>query len=770
MSNQPCSARVPIEELSDPVILVDDRWAIVGGNAATDRLLVDDLDQSLGRPLDDVLQFTDPITGDRRRPSSAEPPTSGCELDSCGPLTVRSEDGSSETVALSVIPIDEADTAAMLLFRPVDTEYDQQRHRDRHRDALYELSIDKSVTEGEFTVAIETITETAADVLGTTRVSVWLFDESGEEMRCVDRYDRQSGEHSTGDRLMAERYPAYFDAVESNRTFAIPDARADPRTAALTESYLEPNGITSMLDAALRDGGDVIGVVCHEQVGEQREWTDDELGFAGNIADLVHRTFRRQQRDRNRTRMEFRRSLLKAQQESVQDGILVVGTEGEFLSYNERFKQLWAVPEEIFERGNEAEALEYARDVLEDPEAFFDLIKRLRADPTATSHDEIRLDSGRILDVYSTPVVGEDGTRYGRLWRCRDITDQRERERELELKNRAIDEAPVGVTITDPDLEDNPMIYVNEQFEQLTGYTSEEVLGRNCRILQGEQTQPRPVAELREAIDEERPVDVELRNYRSDGSMFWNRVTIAPVKDEDGTVRNYVGFQQNVTDRVEASQQLRVLDRVLRHNITNGMNVIVGYAEQLTTVDTGEREAERTIVREADRLIGLTNKHRKIVKLLSEHPRPESIPLWEIARSIAITVRAFDGDAELSIDGSTDVLVDAIPTFEDAIDELLSNAVEHSEREQPRVSIGIEVGETTVAIHVRDYGPGLPHEEASILTGEQRVGPLTHGLGLGLWHVYWIISLSGGSIDVRQTDPGTEITITLHRVDAGETR
>lgn len=769
MSEQPGLARVPIQELSDPVVLVDDRWIVVDGNAASEGIFVDGLNQSLGRPLDDVLRFTDPVTGARRRPPTSEPPTSGCELDTSEPLIVWNEDGSTQRMTTSVVPVDQEDATAMLLFRPVDTDGDRQGRQDRQREALYELSVDETVTEGAFTAALETITETAADVLRTTRVSIWLFDESGEELRCVDRYDRRSGQHSIGGRLLAERYPAYFDAVESNRTFAVADARADPRTAALTESYLEPNGITSMLDAALRDGGDIIGVVCHEQVGEQREWTDDELGFVGNVADLVHRTFRREQRERNRSRMEFRRSLLKAQQESVQDGILVVGTEGEFVSYNERFKQLWAVPDAIFERGNGTEALEYARDVLEDPDAFFDLIDQLRANPTATSHDEIRLDSGRVLDVYSTPVVGEDGTRYGRLWRCRDITDRRERERELELKTRAIDDAPIGISITDPDREDNPLIYVNEQFERLTGYTSEEVVGRNCRMLQGERTEPRPVAKLREAIDEERPVDVELRNYRSDGSMFWNRVTIAPVEDDDGTVRNYVGFQQDVTDRVEASQQLRVLDRVLRHNITNQMNVIRGYADRLVEDDTTDQEAARIVIEEADRLIDLTNKHRAIVKLLSNNPRPGCSSLWEIVRSIALRVTEFDGDAELSIDGSTDVQMDAIPSFEDAIDELLSNAVEHGD-ERPRVDIDIHVDDETVAIRVRDHGPGLPDEEASILTGEQRVGPLTHGLGLGLWHVYWIVSLSGGSIDVEQVDPGTEITITLHRFDGGETR
>ena len=117
---------------------------------------------------------------------------------------------------------------------------------------------------------------------------------------------------------------------------------------------------------------------------------------------------------------------------------------------------------------------------------------------------------------------------------------------------RSVDEAPVGITISDPSLPDNPMVYVNDAYEELTGYVAEDVLGRNCRFLQGPDTDEEPVREMREAIDAEEPVSVELINYREDGTPFWNQVTIAPIYDGDGDVSHYVGFQNNVTDRKEA--------------------------------------------------------------------------------------------------------------------------------------------------------------------------------------------------------------------------
>ncbi|MCU4800171.1 PAS domain-containing protein [Halobacteria archaeon HArc-gm2] len=124
------------------------------------------------------------------------------------------------------------------------------------------------------------------------------------------------------------------------------------------------------------------------------------------------------------------------------------------------------------------------------------------------------------------------------------------------LKERAMDEAPVGITITDATQPDNPLIYVNEAFERVTGYPREEVLGRNCRLLQGPETREEPVRTLREAVDAGESVTVELRNYRRDGEEFWNEVTIAPIEGEDGEPVNFVGFQNDVTRRKAAEMAL----------------------------------------------------------------------------------------------------------------------------------------------------------------------------------------------------------------------
>ncbi|MCO8268057.1 PAS domain-containing protein, partial [Haloferax sp. AB510] len=121
-----------------------------------------------------------------------------------------------------------------------------------------------------------------------------------------------------------------------------------------------------------------------------------------------------------------------------------------------------------------------------------------------------------------------------------------------DLKEQAIDEAPVGITVADCSLPDRPLVYVNEAFETMTGYSADAALGRNCRYLQGPNTDPERVAELRRAIEAEVAASVELLNYRANGETFWNRVDVAPLSGPDGEVTHYVGFQTDITERMRA--------------------------------------------------------------------------------------------------------------------------------------------------------------------------------------------------------------------------
>jgi sigma-B regulation protein RsbU (phosphoserine phosphatase) len=126
----------------------------------------------------------------------------------------------------------------------------------------------------------------------------------------------------------------------------------------------------------------------------------------------------------------------------------------------------------------------------------------------------------------------------------------------LALKDKALDVAAEGITIADARLPDQPLIYANEGFERMTGYTADEVLGRNCRLLQGALTRPEDVAAIRNALRAHQPCVVEILNYRKDGTSFWNRLSVTPVRSASGEVTHFIGIQSDVTDRRVAEESL----------------------------------------------------------------------------------------------------------------------------------------------------------------------------------------------------------------------
>ena len=133
----------------------------------------------------------------------------------------------------------------------------------------------------------------------------------------------------------------------------------------------------------------------------------------------------------------------------------------------------------------------------------------------------------------------------------------------LALRESALAATAEGVTISDPHLPDNPIIYANAGFERLTGYSGQEVVGRNCRFLQGPGTDASSVAQIRDAIRQERACTVQLLNYRKDGTPFWNRLSITPLRNAAGQVTHFVGVQSDITDQKHAEEALHRANKQL---------------------------------------------------------------------------------------------------------------------------------------------------------------------------------------------------------------
>jgi len=188
--------------------------------------------------------------------------------------------------------------------------------------------------------------------------------------------------------------------------------------------------------------------------------------------------------------------------------------------------------------------------------------------------------------MLSISVLRNDSNEIsGFLGVATDITERKQSEQELQntlrelasleetlrLQKRAIASSHNGIVITDWRIPNNPIVYVNQAFEKISGHTAREVIGKNCRFLQGNDLlQPEKQA-LRLAIAKGESCTVIIRNYRKDGTLFWNELNISPIFDDHGQVTHFIGIQTDITERKEAEKSLKRQMRltVLLNRITD---------------------------------------------------------------------------------------------------------------------------------------------------------------------------------------------------------
>ena len=132
-----------------------------------------------------------------------------------------------------------------------------------------------------------------------------------------------------------------------------------------------------------------------------------------------------------------------------------------------------------------------------------------------------------------------------------------------QILTQILDGCVNGITLSDPDKEDNPIVYANKAFEQITGYSKEETVGRNCRFLQGQERDQPELQQIRDAIKNAEPVEVTLKNFRKNGELFYNRFTITPLFDNDGKLIYFMGVQYDVTEQILAEQKIKELTEAL---------------------------------------------------------------------------------------------------------------------------------------------------------------------------------------------------------------
>lgn len=352
---------------------------------------------------------------------------------------------------------------------------------------------------------------------------------------------------------------------------------------------------------------------------------------------------------------------------------------------------------------------------------------------------------------------------------------QQEQKERTERLNLALEGANLG--LWDWDIEASE-VYRDNRWAEMLGYDPEEI----DKEFESWQKLVHPADRKSQAealaahIDgEENFYSGEYRLRTKSGEWKWIRNTGKIVEWDGSTPKRAVGVHLDIDDQKRTRQRLKrnnellqAIDRVLRHNINNEMNVIRGYTETIAEATEGSlsTRAEK-ILESSDNLLATIDKERQITRLINELEPPTTVEVGPLLRRLAATLRDEYPEATIDVIGEQDSAISAVPAAVDAIEELVDNAIVHAQRPDPRVEIGIQQHTEFVDITVTDNGPGLPEMERNILTKSEDITPLYHGSGLGLWFVKIVADRSDAEVTVAEThQSGTVITMKFPRVEA----
>lgn len=364
----------------------------------------------------------------------------------------------------------------------------------------------------------------------------------------------------------------------------------------------------------------------------------------------------------------------------------------------------------------------------------------------------------------------------------RDLTRSKHLEAGLRLQQRALEEINEGILFTDAQQPDDPIVYANPAFERLTGYRLSQVLGRNCRFLQGPKTDPAARERLRQAIAERRPCSVELLNYRADGTTFWNAVSIAPLHDDRGRVTHFVGVQFDVGQRRFLEEQLRQSQKMeavgrlaggIAHDFNNLLTIILGNAslalDDLPEKPTEAIECLREIVGASNRAAALTNQ--LLVFSRKQVLEPRAVRIDSVVVDLERMLRRLIGeDVALTLKNQHDLWT--IKLDPGQVEQIVLNLVVNARDAMPQGGSLIVTTENVeldaayaelrpnvkpgsyVKLSVSDTGSGiapdvLPHLFEPFFTTKAP----GEGTGLGLATVFGIVKQAGGHLTVY-SEPG----------------
>lgn len=382
----------------------------------------------------------------------------------------------------------------------------------------------------------------------------------------------------------------------------------------------------------------------------------------------------------------------------------------------------------------------------------------------------------RIISWHAHPITDRDGALAGSVAVGRDVTDREQMKQRFQT---LIDNLP-GVVYRCRNEPGWPMEFVGGDCESLTGYTAEQLESGD---VQWEESLTHPDdkekvrAEVAQALEAGEPFEVRYRIQTADGDQRWmwerGRKVPAPAGTESELLE---GFVTEITERKqyerrleEQRNNLKLLNKVLRHDIRNDLQVVTLYAELLESeIDDEQQEYITRLITNAEHATNLTETARVMADVMLERERDrENIDLKRVLESELDEARLRSDDAAIAVDGSLpSVTVRADEMLHSVFANLLKNAIQHNDKETPEVTVSLTEYSDSVVVEVADNGPGITAERKTAIFGEGEKGLDSEGTGIGLYLVRTLVEDYGGTIRVEDNAPtGAVFVVELPRGD-----
>ena len=635
------------------------------------------------------------------------------------------------------------------------------------------------------------ITEADAKALQVERVGIWLFDKEREKIQCADLYRKSENAHSSGDELLTRDYPSYFEALKKERFIAASDALRDPRTKEYSASYLSPIGISSMLDVPIRKEGKIIGIICHEHIGPPRQWTEEEQNFALSLSDFIAQSIEFHQR------VEVEKTLKHTQDRfsdilfAVSDAVISVNRDQEIIVFNKGAEAIFGYAhDEVLGKNLDIIIPDFLKG-----QALASLKKAFRrknkALPLKKSFEtQGKRKNGEIFPIEISTSRLEIGEETIITAVIRDISERKRIESQLRKLSQVVEQSPLSVIITD---KNGRIEYVNPGFTQITGYSSDDVIGVNPKILQSGETTSSTYEMLWKTITSGETWQGELLDKRKNGESYWALALIAPIKNRDGIITNFLGIQEDITNQKKLeeqlfqSQKLESIGRLaggIAHDFNNLLTPILAYSQFLIPeFSEGDpiREDLEQIRNAGERAARLTRQLLAFSR--KQILQPEVLNINEIvSESEKMLRRVIEEDINLVTVLDPDLGLTKIDPGQ--FEQILMNLVVNARDAMPKggkivlETLNAELDENYTQQHIQvhpgsyvmlgvsDNGTGMDSEtQSQIFEPFFTTKEKGKGTGLGLAMVYGIVKQSGGYIWVySEPGKGTTFKIYLPRV------